>query len=149
MENGRKNESRNRNMKKIPVVLLIVCVMGLLATGINMRKRFNRLERERVADRVVERKPYDNVMKSLTARSNALHFGNPPDGFQIVCDDSGKYAPKEIWPHGGFVWNMSHFVRTNRQDAIVAAWRVKEILEDRTANDPTPPPPPINWKPCE
>lgn len=144
-------------MKRLTEALIVIGIALLLAAIIRVpleRIRASKKPTPVAAVAPVESPsdPYDYVMKSLTARSNAMYFGKPPDGIQIVCDDSGRYAPREIWseinPNAGFVWGWNGFVRTNRQDAIVSAWRVKEILDNRNTNSPTPPPP-IVWKPCE
>lgn len=152
MEEGMKTEIQTRLTIAAILIVFFLCMVIYNTIGLvsHLKKES---ERKAAATAVEPYDPYDYVMKSLTARSNAMYFGKPPDGIQIVCDDSGLYAPREIWseinPNAGFVWGWNDFVRTNRQDAIVAAWRVKEILDNRNTNSPTPPPPPVVWKPCD
>lgn len=92
----------------------------------------------------------DFIMGSWTAVSNATHFMSPPDGWAVVCDDSGHYAARS--PDGYVVdikSDYTKYVRTNYFEATVVAWRTKEIWD-------TPRPPMgtiehsgFNWKECD
>lgn len=69
----------------------------------------------------------DFVMGSKTAVSNATKHQSPPPGWYIVCDDHGNYAPAS----GGHVFDRpsDSMIRKSSFEAIVAAWRVKEIQD--------------------
>lgn len=69
----------------------------------------------------------DFVMGSTTAVSNATKHQSPPPGWYIVCDDHGNYAPAS----GGHVFDRpsDSMIRKSSFEAIVAAWRVKEIQD--------------------
>lgn len=71
----------------------------------------------------------DFVMGDPWAVSNAVAFQAPPKDWEIVCDNAGHFAPRT--PRGSVCdIKSSHTVRTSRFEAIVAAWRVKGILDN-------------------
>lgn len=145
-------------MKKIPEILIVCLIafgLGALINGSS--RRFTRdAETKLTPIKAVEPyKPHqeeDFVMMSATAKSNAAYFGKPPEGWDVVCDDQGRYAPRHLskWkPGGGYVIDSSIYIRTNLNEGIIAAWRVKEVWDGIDAEARTNPKPPINWKPCE
>ncbi len=88
----------------------------------------------------------DFVMGSATAVSNATLTGKPPEGWRIACDGNGHFAARS--PSGVVIDGMDCQIRTNEFEAIVAAWRTKEIWDAIPSEFPTlgnakP------WKDCE
>lgn len=69
----------------------------------------------------------DFVMGSVTAVSNAVLVGAPPSGWRVACSPDGFYAA--ITPDGRIMDNDAYKIRTNRFQAMVVAWRMKEIWE--------------------
>lgn len=69
----------------------------------------------------------DFVMGSKTAVSNATKYQAPPPGWYIMCDDHGNYAPA----NSGQVIDRptDSMIRRSSFEAIVAAWRIKEIWD--------------------
>lgn len=92
----------------------------------------------------------DFIMGSETAVSNATFYGAPPKGWSIACDGGKHFAPKS--PNGETLDLTDCFtIRTNRFEAIVAAWRVKEIWDEpappNSAGLPTHSS--IQWQDCD
>lgn len=90
------------------------------------------------------REPYDFVLSSVTAISNATHFNTPPEGFKILCSPDGKYVPSY---YDRPLDMLDYAVRTSHWHAVIAAWRVKEIRDS-----PLPVPPPAQhrtWEECK
>lgn len=86
--------------------------------------------------------------------SNAFVHDAPPEEWQIFCDGRGHYVPA----HHGYVvethdmfGNDNITVRTNRFEAIVAAWRLKGIWDENDREEaahPKPVVPAIQWSEC-
>lgn len=94
----------------------------------------------------------DIVLESATAASNAATFGRPPDGWSVVCDDHGHYAPAYL----GYAFDIPDLpgyrmtVRDTFQEAVVACWQVKEVLDRPHEPEPGPSLHTTNkWKECD
>lgn len=84
-------------------------------------------------------------MSDLGAVSNATFFAKPPDDFYVVCDDTEHYAVVRGSDMNLYDIPSCDMVRTNRFEAIVAAWKIKSILEGQH-----PAPHTTNlWKLCD
>jgi hypothetical protein len=74
-------------------------------------------------------RPSDFYLSSAHAISNALFFQAPPEGWDLVCDRNGHWCPRK----GDHVWDIqdgySTTSRTNEFEAIITAWRSKEIID--------------------
>jgi len=91
--------------------------------------------------------PRDFILMSVTAVSNANRFQKPPDGWRVVCDGGGHYAPQA--GGRGAVDNITYYgtntvIRATEFEAVVACWRIKEIW-----NTPMPDHPTNQWHDCE
>lgn len=87
----------------------------------------------------------DFVMGEPNAVSNAIyHCKQPPEGWSIVCDGKGHYAPKHAIA-------LECDVRTNEYEAVVAAWRDKAIWD--APHEPVTPAvlgePKYQWHQCD
>jgi hypothetical protein len=76
---------------------------------------------------------FDFVMTSATAVSNANRFGAPPDGFDIACDSKGHFTPR----YHGVASEIDVLIRTSKWEAVVGAWRVKEVVEESQKRAPS------------
>jgi hypothetical protein len=94
----------------------------------------------------VKPKPFDFITMSPTATSNAALVGKPPAGFIIVCDHEGHYSVAK----DGFVFTGSdEFVRTNEYEAIVAAWIIKEVQDEKSKTLKPTKGQLIHWEACD
>lgn len=85
----------------------------------------------------------DFVMDSPTVISNAAHHGYQlPEGYGVVCDQYGRYAPSII--SIGAVITTDGFVRTSRWEAVIAAWRCWEVLHPQPVVSTNP-----IWSDCK
>lgn len=146
-----KTETQTRLTIAALLILFFLCMVIYNTVGL-VRHIKKESERKAVAPIVEPYEPEDLDMKA--ARSNAAYFSKPPEGFDIVCDGQGRYAPRSLWKHGGgYVLQDSHHIRSNQSDALIETWRIKvawdRIEAKNGAEAALPKPPPINWKPCE
>jgi hypothetical protein len=70
----------------------------------------------------------DFVMMSVTAKSNATRFGKPPEGWTVVADGHGHFCPAH---HGSPFDSVGEMIRTNEWEAVIACWRIKEVVESQ------------------
>lgn len=92
----------------------------------------------------------DFFMGSWTAVSNATRAMQPPEGWSVVCDDEGHYAARSPY---GTVLDLKNdaanaYVRTNYFEAVVVAWRTKEIWDTPTKTYELPRSG-FSWKECD
>lgn len=158
-------------MKKyIPEIVVISAVVALaLALTISLKRGYERHKarialveqpkpKRTIATKVVSNGvPFtinrpstadDFYLGSLTAISNATFANQPPQGWSIVCDDSGHYAARS--PYGTVLDNnleTNGHIRTNYFEAVVVAWRVKEIWD--TPREEPRPRSGYTWKECD
>lgn len=120
--------------KVIPAIIILGAIL-FLAHRITTLAKHNRLISQ-----------YDYVMSDPVAVSNAAYFGKPPEGWTIVCNNNGKYAPKS--PLGNVPdYAGGTFVKNNKSDAIVSAWKLKLAFDKPSA--PVQEPLKTEWKDCE
>lgn len=136
---------KNKVIEKIAMTVLVALLFSLVAFCVS--KRISFLKQQGV-DAGLGKSDYGLV--SITARSNATHFGKPPEGYSIVCDDRGNFSVsvKKTWSSGGnWIPELAWLIRTNEAEALIAAWRYWEI--DNAPYVPSPVPSHGEWKTCD
>lgn len=114
------------------VACVFVAVVALISFYVSRRKTEQPQVETQIALETNAIKKQDFMMDSPTAVSNAVRFNAPPEGWDIVCNRNQMFAPRS----GTFTFEIYDLpnwrqttIRTSRFEAVVAAWRIKEMVD--------------------